>query len=109
MITVFGSQVGSEEIAEVSESINKQWMGMGPKVKTFEEEFKNRLVLPDFVMLDSGSNALYLACALLALPPGSEVIIPSLTWVACAQAVILAGHRPVFCDVEPPRVFRRRF
>ena len=37
MITVFGSKVGKEEIAQVSESLNKQWMGMGPKVKAFEE------------------------------------------------------------------------
>jgi len=100
MISVFGSKVGQEEIAEVSESINKQWMGMGPKVKKFEETYKQRTGLENFIMVDSGSNALYLAIELLDLPKGSEIIVPSFTWVSCAQAVLLAGHKPVFADVD---------
>ncbi|MFZ5986180.1 MAG: DegT/DnrJ/EryC1/StrS family aminotransferase [Bacillota bacterium] len=100
MISVFGSKVGAEEIAQVSESINKQWMGMGPKVKSFEEKFSQRLGLNNFALVDSGSNALYLAVTLLDLPKGSEIIIPSFTWVSCAQAILLAGHKPVFCDVD---------
>lgn len=96
MISVFGSKVGAEEIAQVSESINKQWMGMGPKVKSFEEKFSQRLGLNNFALVDSGSNALYLAVTLLDLPKGSEIIIPSFTWVSCAQAILLAGHKPVF-------------
>jgi dTDP-4-amino-4,6-dideoxygalactose transaminase len=100
IISVFGSNVGAEEIAEVSDSINAQWLGMGPKLKAFEQEFKQRTGLPDFLMVDSGSNALYMAVALLDLPKDSEVIIPSLTWVSCAQAVLLAGCRPVFCDCD---------
>ena len=100
IISVFGSNVGAEEIAQVSESINAQWLGMGPKLKAFEEEFKQRTGLPDFLMVDSGSNALYMAVTLLDLPKGSEVILPSLTWVSCAQAILLAGCRPVFCDCD---------
>ena len=100
MISVFGSRVGEEEIVEVSDSINKQWMGMGPKVKKFEETYKKRTGLENFIMVDSGSNALYLAIELLDLPKGSEIIVPSFTWVSCAQAVLLAGHKPVFADVD---------
>lgn len=100
IISVFGSNVGAEEIAQVSESINAQWLGMGPKLKAFEEEFKQRTGLADFLMVDNGSNALYMAVTLLDLPKGSEVILPSLTWVSCAQAVLLAGCRPVFCDCD---------
>ena len=100
IISVFGSNVGAEEIAQVSESINAQWLGMGPKLKAFEEEFKQRTGLPDFLMVDSGSNALYMAVTLLDLPKGSEVILPSLTWVSCAQAILLAGCQPVFCDCD---------
>ena len=59
-----------------------------------------RLGLEHFAMVDSGSNALYLAVTLLNLPPKSEVIVPAFTWVSCAQAILLAGHTPVFCDVE---------
>ncbi len=99
-ISVFGSNVGAEEVEQISESIEAQWLGMGPKVKLFEEEFKRRTALPDFLMVDSGSNALYMAVTLLDLPKGSEVILPSFTWVSCAQAILLAGCRPVFCDCD---------
>ena len=100
MISVFGSQVGPEELAQVAGCLDAQWMGAGPRVEAFEQAFAARLGLPNFAMLDSGSNSLYLAVRLLALPPGSEVILPSFTWVACAQAVLLCGCRPVFCDVD---------
>lgn len=100
MINVFGSKVGNEEITEVSDSINKQWMGMGPKVKEFEKQMATRLKMDRFLLVDSGSNGLYLAMKLLDLPVGSEVIVPSLTWVSCAQAVLLAGCVPVFADVD---------
>lgn len=100
MISVFGSSIGKEELEEVGSSIESQWMGIGPKVKDFEEKFKQRLSLPDFAMLDSGSNSLHLAIRLLDLPSGSEVILPSFTWIACAHAVVLSGCVPVFCDVD---------
>lgn len=100
MINVFGSNVGKEEIEQISESINNQWMGMGPKVKEFESKMSDRLAPNHFLLVDSGSNALYMALVLLDLPKGSEVIVPTFTWVSCAQAVLLAGCKPVFCDVD---------
>lgn len=100
MINVFGSSVGSEEVEEVSESILKQWMGMGPKTKKFEAQMAERLGVGRFLLVDSGSNGLYMAMKLLDLPKGSEVILPSFTWVSCAQAVLLADCVPVFADVD---------
>lgn len=99
MINVFGGSTGDEEIAELSTSIRAGWMGMGEKVRQFEKAFEERLGT-GFLMLDSGSNALFASVKLLDLPPGSEVIVPSLTWVACAQAILLCGHRPIFADVN---------
>ena len=100
MINVFGSRVGIEETRQVADSINNQWMGMGPKVKEFEARMAERLKLNRFLLVDSGSNALYLGLKLMNLPAGSEVILPSLTWVSCAQAIMLAGCKPVFADVD---------
>lgn len=100
MISVFGSKVGEEEIEEIRTSIENQWLGIGPKTKKFEDEFTKRLRLPCFAMLNSGSNSLYMAVKLLNLPKGSEVIVPSFTWIACAHAVVLSGCKPVFCDVD---------
>ena len=59
MINVFGSKVGHEEIEEISESILKQWMGMGPKTKKFEMDMAARLGAEKFLLVDSGSNGLY--------------------------------------------------
>ena len=100
MINVFGSKVGHEEIEEISESILKQWMGMGPKTKKFEMDMAARLGAEKFLLVDSGSNGLYMAMKMLDLPKGSEVIVPSLTWVSCAQVVLLADCIPVFADVD---------
>jgi dTDP-4-amino-4,6-dideoxygalactose transaminase len=100
MISVFGSKVGAEELAEVADSMAKQWLGMGPKLAAFEKEFAQRLCLPNTLVVNSGSNGLHMAVKILGLPPGSDVIVPSFTWVSCAHAVVLAGHRPVFCDVD---------
>jgi len=99
MISVFGSKVGQDEIANVVACMESQWMGYGSNVKQFEDRFSSKFNVSNFAMVDSGSNALFLAVSLLNLPKGSEVIVPSFTWVSCAQAVLLAGHIPVFCDV----------
>ncbi|MDG4595656.1 MAG: DegT/DnrJ/EryC1/StrS family aminotransferase [Candidatus Contendobacter sp.] len=101
MISVFGSLVGDEEIANAISCMKSQWMGFGSNVPKFEDFFSKKFNVPHFAMVDSGSNALFMAVSLLDLPRGSEVIVPSLTWVSCAQAVIIAGHKPVFCDVDP--------
>ncbi len=98
MISVFGSFVGDEEIANVAACMRSQWMGFGKNVETFEKKYQSKYGLPTFAMVDSGSNALFMAVTLLDLPPGSEIILPSFTWVSCAQAIVLAGHKPVFCD-----------
>jgi len=100
MITVFGSRVGQDELEEVRTSLERQWIGMGPKTQLFEEQFAARLGLKNFLLVNSGSNALYLAIKLLNLPKGSEIILPSLTWISCATAIVLNGCTPIFCDVD---------
>ena len=73
-------------------------MGFGKKVDEFEEQLTKKLMLKSFAMVDSGSNV-FMAVKLLNLPKNS-VILPSFTWVSCAQAIIMAGHKPIFCDVD---------
>jgi dTDP-4-amino-4,6-dideoxygalactose transaminase len=100
MISVFGSRVSSGAIKYLKQSIFNQWLGMGPNVSLFERRFASRLDLPNFLLVDSGSNALFMAISVLDLPKNSEIILPSFTWVSCAQAILMAGHKPVFCDVD---------
>jgi dTDP-4-amino-4,6-dideoxygalactose transaminase len=100
MISVFGSLVGKEEIENVSKCMESQWMGFGKNVDLFEKKYSEKYNINNFAMVDSGSNALFMAVKLLNLPSGSEIILPSFTWVSCAQAIIMSGHIPVFCDVD---------
>ena len=108
MISVFGSDIGDQEIESAVECLRSQWLGFGKNVDKFETAFSTHLNLANCLMVDSGSNALYMAVRLLDLAPGDEVIVPSFTWVSCAQAILLAGQRPIFCDVDPVTMNVRR-
>ena len=100
IISVFGCSTDEREVDLVTETIQSQWLGLGDKVFNFEKAFKLKNNLSSFLMVDSGSNALLLAVSLLKLPPNSEIILPSYTWVSCANSIVLAGHIPIFCDVD---------
>lgn len=100
MISLFGSNVGDHELAGVEDCMRRQWLGIGEKTAEFERRIAAKCGTPGFVFLDSGSNALHLALRLLDLPEGSEVVLPSFTWIACANAVVLNRLEPVFCDVD---------
>lgn len=100
MISVFGSKYTQEDIDGVTNCLKNNWSGIGSNVKTFEETFRNRISTNNFMMVDSGSNAIYLGLKNLNLPKGSEVILPSFTWVSCAQSVLMCGLKPIFCDVD---------
>ncbi|MBW4891790.1 DegT/DnrJ/EryC1/StrS family aminotransferase [Mucilaginibacter sp. HMF5004] len=100
MIKVFGSKVGKEELEQVQDSIDNQWLGAGPKVKEFEYLFGLKINSPNYIMIDNASNGMFMAIQLLNLPVGSEIIIPTFTWISCAHAIRMCGCIPVFCDVD---------
>jgi len=100
MIKVFASKVGQEEIDEVTDTLNSQWLGIGPKVAAFEKELAQRNNFKSVVMTDNCSNSLYTAVRCFDFPPGSEIIVPSLTFISCAHAISLNNCVPIFCDVE---------
>lgn len=100
MIRITSSDVGLNERRAVDKQLADNWLGPGPKVAEFEREFARVRGLDNFVMMSSGSSALHMAVHILNLPPGSEVVLPSFTWISCAQAIALCGHKPVFCDVD---------
>ena len=99
MLNVFGASVGEEELAALEPSVRGAWMGMGPRVKEFENALSER-VGRELVMVNSGTAALHVAVEALELPRGSDIVLPAFTWVGCAHAIALAGHRAVFCDVD---------
>ncbi len=91
--------VGPEEWAQVQEVLASPWLAHGPKVGEFEEAFAAMVGVEHALALNSCTSALHLA--LKASDVTGEVILPSFTYVASANAVVAAGARPVFCEVDP--------
>ena len=89
---VFGSpQLLDAEIDEVATTLRSGWIGTGPKVARFEEEFAAYIGTPHAVALGSCTAALHLALVTLGLKPGDEVIVPAMTFAATANVVVHAG------------------
>jgi 8-amino-3,8-dideoxy-alpha-D-manno-octulosonate transaminase len=70
------------------------------KVATFEREFAARMKTQYALAVTSGTAALHVAMAALAIGPGDEVILPAWTWYSCYNAVIQAGALPVFAEID---------
>ncbi|MGP3949266.1 DegT/DnrJ/EryC1/StrS family aminotransferase [Streptomyces sp. 7N604] len=103
MINVFQPSLGDEELQAVAEVFAGNWLGHGPRTKAFEAEFAEHIgVEPEQVLfINSCTAGLFLATELLELGPGDDVVLPSVSFVAAANAVAATGARPVFCDVDP--------
>ncbi|UUU30195.1 DegT/DnrJ/EryC1/StrS family aminotransferase [Streptomyces sp. CA-210063] len=103
MINLFQPQVGAEELDAVARVFEDHWLGHGPRTKTFEAEFAEHLgVAADHVVfINSGTAGLFLAVESLNLQHGDEVVLPSLSFLAAANAIVTSGASPVFCDVDP--------
>ena len=98
---IFGNPlIEDDEIAEVVDTLRSGWLGTGPKVAAFEESFANYVDATHAMAVNSCTAALHLAMVVLGIGPGDEVIIPSMTFAATAGAVIHAGGRPIFADVD---------
>lgn len=74
---------------------------LGPEVEAFEREFAAFAGVRHCVGVANGTEALTIALRALGINPGDEVVVPALTFYATAEAVVNAGARPVFCDVDP--------
>lgn len=93
--------IGEEEVREVTEVVKSTWLTMGPKVAQLEEEVASYLGVRHAVAVNSGTAALDVALKALGVGPGDEVIIPALTYIATANAVLYQGAKPVLADIEP--------
>jgi dTDP-4-amino-4,6-dideoxygalactose transaminase len=88
------------EIAAVERVLRSKWLSMGPLTQEFEAAFAAFVGARHAIAVANCTVALHLAYAALGLGPGDEVIMPALTFVATANALLLTGATPIFADVR---------
>ncbi len=99
-IPQFEPWLGEEEKKALIQCIDDNWITCGPKVKEFEQRIAQLHQVKHTVACCNGTMALYMALKALGIGQGDEVIVPDFTFIASANAVVMAGATPVFIDIE---------
>ena len=101
-IPVANTFLGEEEARAAYEAVKSGWISfLGPKVKEFEEAFAKEVDAKHAIAVNSGTSALHVALAVMGIKEGDEVILPSLTFISTANAVLYQNAKPVLAECEP--------
>lgn len=100
MIPITKPLTGDEEVQQAAEVIRSGWLTQGPKTAAFEKAVADYLGAKHVIAVSSCTTALHMAVILAGLKPGDEVIVPSYTFVATANALLYAGVTPVFAEID---------
>ena len=92
--------VTKEELSQVIDSFESDWLSMGPKVEKLEAKMADFMNVPHACAVSNGTIAIDIALKILGLQYGDEVIVPSMTYFSTASAVNRLGGIPVFVDIE---------
>lgn len=103
-IRLFAPHLGKEELLEISDSFKKAWIGLGAKVKQFEDSWSKYLGCKASLGVNSATAALHLSVSAFGFKQGKKVLVPSITFASTAFAPIYNGLEPVFVDVDPQTV-----
>lgn len=98
----YGRQcIEEDDIAAVADALRGEFLTTGPKVAEFEAAFAERVGAKHAVVVSNGTTALHLAALAVGLGEGDAAIVPSLTFLATANAVRYCGAEVIFADVNP--------
>lgn len=98
----YGHQrISQDDVDAVAEVLRSDWLTTGPTIDRFEAALADRLGAAHVVAVNSGTAALHAAYAAAGLGAGDEIIVPSLTFAATANAALYLGARPVFAEIDP--------
>lgn len=99
-IAIAAPQIGEDDIAAVVEVLRSGMLAQGPRVAELERRFADYCGTEHAVAVANGTAALHAALVAAGVVPGDDVVVPPFTFVATANAVLMAGARPVFVDVR---------
>jgi dTDP-4-amino-4,6-dideoxygalactose transaminase len=99
-IPVMRPWIGAEEAAAAAAAVSSGWVAQGPRVAQFETAFAAAIGVDEAVAVSSCTTALHLALIVAGIGSQDEVVVPSLSFIATANAVRYIGARPVFADVD---------
>jgi dTDP-4-amino-4,6-dideoxygalactose transaminase len=99
-IPVMRPWIGAEEAAAAAAAVESGWVAQGPRVAEFERAFADSIGVAHGVAVSSCTAALHLALLAAGIGHGDEVVVPSLSFIATANAARYVGARPVFADVD---------
>lgn len=91
---------GEEEVQAVANVVRSGWLTMGPRTQEFEQSFAAAIGSRHAIAVSSCTAALHLALEAIGIAAGDEVLVPTTTFTATAEAVCYLGARPVLCDVQ---------
>ncbi len=97
----YGTQwLDEKEIDEVVDTLKSSWITTGPKMRKFEEKFKQIRGSKYAVAVNSGTAALHISTSSINIKPGDEVITTPMTFVASANCIVYRGGTPIFADIK---------
>jgi len=100
-IPLSAPDITQAEIDAVTAVLHTNRLSLGPELEAFEREMCAYHAMPHAIAVSSGTAGLHLALLALGIGPGCEVIVPSFTFVAVANAVQYVGATPIFVDIDP--------
>ncbi|MEM0488760.1 MAG: DegT/DnrJ/EryC1/StrS family aminotransferase [Candidatus Bathyarchaeia archaeon] len=100
-IPMSAPDISENDVQAVAEVVQSGRLALGPKTEEFERLISDYVGVKYAVAVSSGTAALHLIVRALGIGPGDEVLVPSFTFVASANAILYEGARPIFVDIEP--------